>query len=246
LKKTAKTAKTVILISFLISALSCKADAVILDSKLLKETIKKDVETQIKSNMANLKLNGNIKVEVINLPYEKIETHEGKNGKVKVETNINLKFFNPVTMVQVKILVNGEVYKSFTAQAKISLYNKVWVAKDYIKRGELLTNTVFEEKETTYLSGTTALRSFDPGKYLSEKNYNPGDVIDFNFIETVPTIIKDSPVSVIFKTNSVSITIPATALGKGNMGDYIKVRSNDYKKSYTGKIIGENLVEVSI
>lgn len=219
------------------SAFSFKADAAVLDSKVLKEKIKKDVEELVKA-----KIKGTLKVEIADLPFEKIET----GGKVEVETQINNRFFNPVTIVRVNILVNGEEYKSFITQAKINVYDRVWVARDYIKRGDTLTQVALEEKETTYLPKTTMGKDFDPYKYVSEKNYKPGDVIDSNFIEKTPAIVKDSPVSVIFQTQSVSITIPATALDKGSIGDYIKVRSKNYKKDYMGKIISENIVLVNI
>jgi len=239
LKKTLKTA--IIILIFL--AFSCKAGAAVLDAKFLKEKIKKDVEEQIK---ANASVKGIIKVEITDLPYDKIETSEGKNGKVEIETKINLRFFNPVTIVRVNILVNGEEYKSFITQAKISVYDKVWVAQDYIKRGEILTKVALEEKEITYLPKTLIRKDFDPYTHQTKKNYKPGDVIDSNYIENIPAIVKDSPVSVIFKTPSVSITIPAIALDRGSIGDYIKVRSKNYRKDYMGKIIGENTVLVNI
>lgn len=237
MKKTLKTA----LLILIFSALSCKAGAAVLDSKILKEKIKKDVEEQVKANVKGI-----IKVEITDLPYEKIETNEGKNGKVEIEAKINNRFFNPITIVRVNIIVNGEEYKSFITQAKISVYDKVWVAQDYIKRGDILTKVALEEKEITYLPKTLIRKDFDPYTHLSEKNYKPGDVLDSNYIENIPAIVKDSPVSLIFKTASVSVVIPAIALDKGSIGDYIKVRSKNYRKDYMGKIISENIVLVNI
>lgn len=234
-----KILKTALIIS--IFALSCKANAAVLDSKYLKEQIKKDVEEQIKT-----KVKGNINVEITGLPYKQIEINEEKNVKVGIEAKINLKFFNPTTLVRVNVLVNGEIYKSFIAQAKISVYDKVWVATDYIKRGEAFTNVTLQEKEITYLPEKTAGSNFNPYKYISEKNYKPGDIIEPDFVENIPAIIRNNPVSVIFKTDTISVTIPAIALNDGKIGDYIRVRSKDYKKEYQGRIISENTVLVSI
>ncbi len=220
---------------------SLKSGAVVLDGNYLKEQIKKDVEKQIKATLKEKST-----VEIVNIPYEKIEINGEKNQKVEIETKINLKYFNPLTLVRVNILVNGESQKSFVAQAKISVYDKVWVAKDYIKRGEALTKVALEEKDITYLPKTIMGERSNPCKYASRKNYKPGDAIDSVFMESIPAIAKYSPVSVIFKTQSVSITIPATALDDGNIGDFIKVRSKNYKKDYMGKIINENMVLVNI
>lgn len=231
------------LILTLALSFSCKAFAVVLDSQVLKTKIKSEVEKQIKSNT---NLNGNIKVEVLNLPYERIETPNQKNEKVEIQAKINDKFFNPITLVRVNVLVNGETYRSFISQAKVSIYNNVWVANDYIKRGEPVVNIAYEEKEVSTYAKSITDPNFNFSKYVSEKNYNPGDIIDFNYLETIPAIIRNNPVSVIFKTGSVAITIPAIALDNGQIGDYIKIRSKDYKRDYQGKVIGENLVEVNI
>jgi flagella basal body P-ring formation protein FlgA len=236
-----KILSTALIIFF--TALSSSAYAAVLDSQILKEKITKDVEAQLKANKT---FSGNVKVEITNLPAEKITIPEGKNTTSKIEAVINSKYINPTTLVKVNVLVNGEVYRSFMAQAKISVYNKIWVAGDYIRRGELLNNVVLQEKETTFLNKMITDKNFQPYEYLAGKNYNPGDALDPVFLEKKPMIVKDNTVSVIFKADSVTVVIPATALDKGNIGDYIKVRSKLYKKDYQGRIIGENLVLVSI
>ena len=42
------------------------------------------------------------------------------------------------------------------------------------------------------------------------------------------------------------ITIDGTALADGMTGDYVNVENKNYKRVYTGKVIGENRVLVSI
>jgi len=235
LKKIFNTA----LLSLIFIAFSSKAGAVVLDNNFLKEKIKKEVETQLLSDKKTT-------VEISELPYQKIEIDSGKNDKIEVDAKINTRFFNPITIVRVNILVNGKLQKSFIAQAKINTYDKVWVVKDYIQRGSVFSGVALEEKEITYLPKTYANKDFNPYKYVSRKNYKPEDVIDCTYVEKIPAIVRNSPVSVIFKTDSVSVTIPAVALEQGVIGDFIKVRSQNYKKDYLGKIISENVVLVNI
>jgi len=235
LKKIFNTA----LITLVFLAFSAQARAVVLNKDFLKEKIKKEVEEQLKSEKRT-------SVEISELPYEKIEIDAGKNDKVEIDAKINTRFFNPVTVVRVNILVNGSSQKSFIAQAKINTYDKVWVAKDYIQRGSIFSGVVLEEKEISYLPKTYAKKDFNPYKYVARKNYKPEDVIDVTYVEKIPAIVRNSPVSVIFKTDSVSVTIPAIALEQGGLGDFIKVRSQNYRKDYLGKIISENTVLVNI
>ncbi len=180
----------------LIFVLSGKANAFVMDSTFLKAKIKQGVEAQIKSE-----LNKDIKVEILSIPYQKIET---SSENIEIKTLVNLKYFNAVTIIRVSILVDGAVYKSFTAQGKIDIGNN--------KNSMISKNSI------------------------TERNFN----------KIKPVIIRDNTISVIFKADKVSITIPAVALNNGCIGDYIKVRSTDYKKHYQGKVIGENLVLVDI
>lgn len=238
-----KLLNTAFLIIFFVSVLSCKAGAVVLDKELLKEKIKENIEKQIKSCF---QAKGRIEIKAVKLPYGKIEIDEENIDDLQIETKMNLKYFNPTTIVRINLIVNGKIRKSFVSQAKISVYDKVWTATDYIKRGESLTNVVFGERETTYLNKSIRKENFDIYKYISKKNYRPGEAIDTSFIELAPDIVKDGFVFVLFKSDSISITIPAIALDKGNIGEYIKVRSKEFKKDYKGKIISKSQILVNI
>ena len=238
-----KILNTAILIIFSVLALLSRAEAVVLDKENLKEQIKQSIEKQIKSNT---QVNGRIQVQSITLPYGKIEIEGVKSEDVKLETKMNLKYFNPLTIIRVNLLVNGEIKKSFTSQAKISVYDNVWIAKDFINRGEELTDVAYEEIDVTYISKVITDRNFNPYKYLAKKNYRTGEAINMTFIEPAPDIVKNSMVFIVFQTDTVSVTIPGIALNKGNIGDYIKVRSKDFRKDYQGKIINESQILVNI
>ena len=44
----------------------------------------------------------------------------------------------------------------------------------------------------------------------------------------------------------IMITIDGTATMDGMIGDYVNVENRNYKKTYSGKVIGENKVLVNI
>lgn len=236
-----KLLNTVLIIFFALA--STRVSAVVLDKEFLKEKIKESVERQIKTNTS---IKGRVEVQEVNFPYEKIEINGENNKNIQVKTTINLKYLNPTTLVRVSIFTDNKIQKSFVSQVKINVYEKVWVAKDCIKRGESLSNTAFEEKEITYSLRTIKDEHFDLYKYVAKKNYGAGEALDSGFIEPTPDIVKDSPVAVIFKSSTVSVTVMGIALSNGNVGDYIKVRSKDFKRDYQGKIINECQVLVNI
>lgn len=209
----------------------------VLDDQFISRQIKKNIIEQLKQ-----KHDGKIEVEITALPYKSIEVPD---GDIKIETGTDLSSFNS-TIVKVDVYSDDIKVKTFGARVEINVYDKVWVAKDWIKRGESLKNLKLVEKNISSMVNEVTSKDFEPGQYQARKNIRPGDVINRDYIEKVPTIVKNSPVSLIFITPQVSVTIPAIAMTSGKIGDFIKVKNKDYKKSYVGKIIGKNLVLVHI
>ena len=229
--------KMTILAVILAFCSTAKANSAILDAQFVSQQIKKDITAQIQKEH-----NGKVEVDVLALPYQAIELPDG-NIEIKTETNLqNISS----TILKVNVFVNNVKVKTFGARVEIKIYDKVWVAQNWIKRGETLKNLKLEEKNISSMPNEAARKNFEPANYMARKNIKPGEIINLNYIQEVPTIVKDSPVSLIFRTPLVSITIPAIAVDEGKRGDYIKVKNKAYGKSYVGKIIGENIVLVNI
>ena len=77
--------------------------------------------------------------------------------------------------------------------------------------------------------------------------FREGEMIDKRFVKVKPDVVLNSEVRVFFVSNdAVMITIDATAMSDGLLGEYIKVSNKKYNKTYTGKVIGENRVLVQI
>ena len=223
----------IILLSF-----TSKAYSAILNSQFITEQIKSDIKTQLKQHY-----NGKITVEIKSLPYKSIKVPD---GEIEIKTNSNLKKLKSISIIKVNIYVDKVRVKSFGVRAELKIYDKVWVAKDWIKRGGNLNNIAFEEREISSSLSSVPGKDFEPHKYLAKRNIKPGEIINLLYVEGIPLIVKNSPVSVIFKTPLVSITIPGIAVTSGKTGDFIKVKNIRYKKNYMGKIIGKNLVLINI
>ena len=228
-----------ILLSFLCLYIG-KANAAVLTSKFIIDKVKKSVVEQVSENTK-----GKIVAEINGIPYKEIEVPD---GKVEIISSLNAKHFNPQTLAKVDIVVDGKKVKTFGVPVKLYAYDQVWITTDTINRGESFSNSnlSLENKELGLITENAARQNNQVIGCLSKKGYKPGEIIDSRFIESVPAVIKNSPISLIFKSSEITITLAAQSLDSGKMGDYIRVRSKQYKKDYIGKVIGINTVLVNI
>lgn len=234
------TLKTVLIAMVLTLITSGHAFASVLSEDFIKEEIKKDLEYQLKN-----KTKADVEIEVQRLPYNEIKVSE---GRVIVETEGNFNYLSTKSVVKVNIFVNGYKERTFGVPVKIKISDYVWVAKEPIKKGKAFSfsNLKLVKKDISSNVKYAAREDFQCTKYLAGKNYRTGEVINKRFIESVPDVTKNSAVSVIFKTDILSLSIDAEAMENGRIGDYIKVKSRKYKRYYTGKVVSPNKVLVKI
>lgn len=234
-----KLIKIALIVTFMVAS-TVRVNAAILDSQFIKNTVKNDVEKQVNSFIP-----GNINVDITDIPYKTLEVPE---GNVEIKSNINLNHFSPLTVVKVDVFVNNDKVKTFGVPVKLSVYDKVWVATDTINRGDSLNNQnlTFEKKEISLMAEYAARQNFNPEKVLAKRTFKPGDVIDIRHVETIPDVMKNNLVSIIFRTPSLTITLSGQALDDGKVGDFVRVRNKNYKKDYIGRVINSNTILVNI
>jgi len=215
-------------------------NAAVLDSKIIVNKIKKDVSQQFSGSVK-----GKLVTNIVNMPYKSIVIPD---GKLEINTIVNSNYFSSFTIVKVNILVNGKTVKSFGVPVKLAVINKVWVAKTSIDNGEELNlkNIILEDKEVGLLAENAAGEDFSPVNMRTKRVYKSGEIIDKRFNYEEPCVVKNSIVSVVFQNDDFVLTVSGEALENGKMGDFIKVRNKQYKKDYTGKIVGINKILVDI
>jgi flagella basal body P-ring formation protein FlgA len=230
-------AKMLISVVMLLS-FSTGAGAVALTSQVITDKTRNDITASLKQLT-----NGRIEVTTSPLPYPSIDVPQ---GKVEIKTEFSPANLRSSSLVRVGIYVNSINVRNFGVKADIKVYDKVWVANDWINKGSALGSLKYEEKEVSQILEKLPEKGFSPSSYIARKSIAPGEIIALDNIEGLPSVIQNSPVSVIFSTPEISVTVPATALMNGKTGDFIRVRSDTYKKIYVGKVIGENIVLVNI
>lgn len=202
-------------------------------------------ENSIKSQV-NTIVKGSVTADITSMPYKTIEV---PSGRVKIVTTLNLNHFSPLTVAKVKILVGGNEIKSFGVPVKLSVSDNVWVANDTVNYGETLSGASLslEKRDLGFLAESAAREKTPVNTYIAKKTFRPGEIIDSRYLETTPVIVRNTLVSVVFSTSDdITVTITAQALENGKMGDFIRVRSKEYKKEYIGKVISQNTILVNI
>lgn len=187
-----------------------------------------------------------IEVSVINIPIEKLTIPD---GEVSVKINSNASEFTSREYKKIDILVNSKYARSIGVPIGIKIYKNVLVAKDTIMRdGSLNSGNLTTKREDILTLTQQTLDEKDLATdFVSLRMYKAGDIIDKRFTKSKPDIVKNAIVTVIFKTgDDMNITVEGIALTDGKIGNYIAIQNKNYKKTYTGKVIGTNKVLVQI
>ena len=213
--------------------------AVILDKEYLKAKITEDLNLKYKS------ANPDGEVIVKSLPTVNIDL---KGSKLAIDTYCDFSKPGQNKLAKVTFFENGVTLRTIAVPVEIKAYDNVLVATQDIQKGEKLTssNTKFEKK-CVGLNVTNAIaENFDYSNMVALKPIKTGDILDKRYVEKQVTILRSTPVVAIFQSGGISLSIEVTAMENGGLGDYIKVHSSEYKRTYQGKVISPNQVLIQI
>ena len=207
--------------------------------------IKVDVARLFESNYKKI-IDGDIQVKITATPFADLQLPD---GIVTYKISGNTDKILPRDVKRVDVFVNGAFQRTLNLPAQTSVYKDVLVAREQINREQTLTKDCTEIKKVDIanradyvLDGSMLNREI-----TTKKIFQKGEIIDKRFVKMRPDVARNADVRVFFVSNgSVMISIDATAMSDGMLGDYINVENKNYKKVYNGKVIGENRVLVNI
>lgn len=217
-----------------------KVNAAILSNSEVKNIIAKQVQENYKNYTT-----AQLKVEVVALPFKDLDVPDG-NVSFSIQPSMNK--FLARDLEKVNVYVNDKFIKTFNAPVVIKAYENVLVASGFINIGQPISPNVASIK-TMEISNILEypLRADALGKeMLAKKAFREGEILDKRFVKLRPDVIRNATVSVIFKTNNLTVATDAKALSDGIIGENICLMNKNYNKVYTGKVIGENKVLVGI
>ena len=208
-----------------------------------------EIKSQIASQLENVyrkNTNADVEVKISATPFAELQLPDGEVSYKIVQGADKIV---PRDIKRVDIYVNNAFIRTLNLPAQTSVYKEVLVAADFINREQAIT------REATLVKRIDVSQKIDyvlSEKVLSKemsakKAFQKGEIIDKRFVKMKPDVIRNENVRIFFVSNgAVMVTIDGTALTDGMTGDYINVENRNYKKVYTGKVIGENRVLVNI
>ncbi len=186
-----------------------------------------------------------IRLEVINLPFDKIEVPE---GKVTYSVVSNFDKFVKRDIKRVSIYVNGSLVNKFVVSIDAKAFKNVLVASRYIDRDSAITRssvTIKEMEVSANLENILTEEALEK-ELIARKWFREGEIIDKRFVKMKPDVARNSEVQALFNSNNILIALSVNALGEGMVGDYIELESKSLKRRYRGQIIGTNKVLIKI
>ena len=143
---------------------------------------------------------------------------------------------------------NRQYLKTLNVNTRIRTFQSVVVSKTKLGRFTILSSEDLQlaRLETTRLTKKTFSSLKEMSGLRTTRLIQTGDVITENLVETLPVIARGGGVDIRFKRGSLEITTPGVARQDGKIGDEIRVRCVESKKSYTAKVIDAKTVLVNL
>lgn len=208
--------------------------------------VKAQIASQLTESYKKQYTDADVQVKIMATPFAEIQLPD---GKVTYKITQGADKIIPRDIKRVDVYVNDAFVRTLNLPAQTSVYKEVLVASDYINREQAITKESTEVKridvsmKMDYVLTDRVLEK----EMSAKKAFQKGEVIDKRFVKMRPDVARNGDVRIYFVSNgAVMITIDGTAMADGMYGDYVNVENKNYKKVYTGKVIGENRVLVNI
>jgi flagella basal body P-ring formation protein FlgA len=156
--------------------------------------------------------------------------------------------FKPVgnIIVPIQVTVDGQDKQKMFFRTKISVYDKIVVAKKRLKHGDIITtdDASIEEMDVS-LYGPDVIKDMNAviGKEL-RMFVLQGNPIYERMIKEKPDVLKDEKVRIVASTESIQVESFGTAQENGKIGQEIKVKNVDSGKELIGVV--SNTGEVTV
>ena len=222
-----------------ISVLSASAQTV--SSAEVKSKIAKQL-TETYKTMTD----ADVQVKITATPFAEMQLPDGKitykivqGGEKIISRDIK----------RIDVYVNDSFVRTLNLPAQTAVYKNVLVAADFINREQAITReaTLVKKIDVSQKMDYVLSEQVLSKEMSAKKAFQKGEIIDKRFVKMKPDVARNGDVRVYFGSNgAVMISIDGTAMADGMTGDYINVQNRNYKKVYTGKVIGENRVLVNI
>jgi flagella basal body P-ring formation protein FlgA len=148
---------------------------------------------------------------------------------------------------EVLLNVNGELSKTVPVRVYLKLYKEVYVAKETIKRDEIIEEADLVKVRRNIDRVTSAYitdKDSVVGKVAS-RTIGSNEVIAGNSVVTPPIVKEGDRLTIVYETPNLLLSAQGVSLAKGRVGDRIPVRNVDSKTVVYAQVRDKNVVEVN-
>ena len=208
-----------------------------------------EVKSQISKQLVNTyktMTDADIQVKITATPFAEMQLPDGKITYKIVQGGEKI---IPRDIKRIDVYVNDSFVKTLNLPTQTAVYKNVLVAADTINREQAITreDTLVKKIDVSQKMDYVLSEQVLEKEMSAKKMFQKGEIIDKRFVKMKPDVARNGDVRVFFVSNgAVMISIDGTAMADGMTGDYINVQNKNYKKVYTGKVIGANRVLVNI
>gem|GEM_PF-1843924 len=183
----------------------------------------------------------NIKVENIRISNPVYVSYSGDTGwDLDLPPNLSQKINAKIVSTGVGTQPLGWI------TAEVARTAKAYVATKTVRPGDLIEKENFELKPIN-LFGSNDLSfpedSFPQGR-RAQRSIIRGTPLTFSAIEKIQDVRMGDAVTLIIKSDNLTVTTKGTAQSSGAQGDTISVQVNKYNRTFRGRLLSGRQVEV--
>ncbi len=147
--------------------------------------------------------------------------------------------------VWVDFLVDSKKIQSIPVWFKIEAYGTALTLKNDLSVGRLIRKDAFESSYRDLAGAKGTVVSALPKKLMrAKRRMKQGDILVGESIEAAPAVTRGSRVKVQASTESVALTVIATALQDGDIGDEVRIRRGTSGIKYSAIVTGRNTLSM--
>lgn len=148
----------------------------------------------------------------------------------------------------IRVISGGLVMGEWPMQARVELFQDVWVAQQRMERGHVVEDDAVASKRIDVLKERTVPlpASFKLSGYELAMPVPVGKVLTRRDIIEKELVKKGQMVDVVVSQGSLNLRMKAMALEGGAMGITVKLRNLDSRKEFFGEVVGDGQVSVKL
>jgi flagella basal body P-ring formation protein FlgA len=172
------------------------------------------------------------------------------NGNVKLKVLDVHKDFRPVGNVifPIKVYDDNKIDKKIFVRTKVGVFKKVIVAKNKIKRGQVIKedDIAAEERDIAMLPEKYFFNLEKVANSEAKTTISQNNTIFTWMVRKVPLIHRGEKATIIVKGENLFLKASGRVLGDGYLGEKIKIKREESKTILEGVLVSADEIEVKI